>query len=61
MHQEAALLMQRAQRAQAAALARQPQPTEIERVAAAAGLQPGSPEYQRLMRDYAARKGPACK
>jgi soluble lytic murein transglycosylase-like protein len=57
MHQEAALLMQRAQRAQAAALARQPQPTEIERVAAAAGLQPGSPEYQRLMRDYVNKKG----
>ncbi len=57
LHQEAALLMQRAQRAQAAALARQPQPTEIERVAAAAGLQPGSPEYQRLMRDYVNKKG----
>lgn len=57
LHQEAALLMQRAQRAQAAALARQPQPTEIERVAAAAGLHPGSPEYQRLMRDYVNKKG----
>ena len=57
LHQEAALLMQRAQRAQAAALARQPQPTEIERVALAAGYAPGSPQYQKLMQDYAARKG----
>lgn len=57
MHQEAQMLMMRAQRAQQAALARQPQPTEIERVAIAAGYPPGSPEYQKLMRDYAAKKG----
>lgn len=56
-HQSATILMQRAQRAQAAALARQPQPTEIERVAIAAGYPPGSFEYQQLMRDYAAKKG----
>lgn len=57
MHQEAQMLMMRAQRAQQAALARQPQPTEIERVALAAGYAPGSSEYQKLMRDYAAKKG----
>lgn len=56
-HQGAALLLQKAGQAQQAALARQPQPTEIERVAIAAGYAPGSPEYQKLMRDYAAKKG----
>lgn len=43
------MLMMRAQRAQQAALARQPQETEAHRIAVQAGLQPGTPAYQEMM------------
>lgn len=51
--QQAQMEMQRAQMAQRAV----PQPTEFERILQAAGLPPGSPEAQRLLRQYAERKG----
>lgn len=50
---QAPMLMQRAQMAQSAAIAAaRPPPQEIEahRLAVAAGLQPGTPEYQTIMR-----------
>lgn len=54
---QAPILMQQAQMAQQAALARQPQPSEYERLAAASGLAPGTPEYQQAMRAALAKKG----
>lgn len=49
-HQAAAVLMQRAQMAQQFAMSRGQTPTESERMLQAAGLQPGTPEYQQMAR-----------
>lgn len=54
---QAPMLMQQAQMAQTAALQRQPQPSETERLALAAGLQPGTPQYQQAMQAALDRKG----
>ena len=50
LHNEAAMYRQ-------LALQRQPQPTEEERIALAAGLRPGTPEYQSAMQAILARRG----
>jgi len=55
-HGMATLFMQRAQMAQQMAALRAPQPTENERLLMAAGLQPGTPEYQKAALDLVAAK-----
>jgi hypothetical protein len=54
--QEAAAAAREARMAAAASQPKPPAPTEMERTLAAAGMAPGSPEFQALMRQYAEQK-----